>query len=138
MRFWGKINGTKADYYIAEGTGEAAGEEGQAPDFEARGSPGVNQFGYWVCNNPDEGKWTPLPDVSPQDIAAARSIKVLFTGDLERQIVTNPFFTKTEKFYLRAQIARIVQSTFLVPKGVYRLNEEDKNVIEENTPEDPE
>jgi len=50
--------------------------------------------------------------------------------------VTNPFFNKSEKVYLRAQIARIAQSTTLVPKGVYRLNEEDRNVIEENTPEE--
>ena len=50
--------------------------------------------------------------------------------------MTNPFFVKSEKFFLRAQIARISQSTSLVPKGIYRLNEEDKNVIEENTPEE--
>jgi radial spoke head protein 4A len=60
----------------------------------------------------------------------------LFTGDLNRSIITNPFFVKDEKFYLRAQIARISQSTSLVPKGVYRLNEEDKNAIEENLPDE--
>jgi len=38
--------------------------------------------------------------------------------------------------YLRAQISRIAMSTTLAPKGVYRLNEDDKNVIEENTPEE--
>mgnify|MGYP006079525903 CR=1 FL=1 len=50
--------------------------------------------------------------------------------------MTNPFFNKSEKFYLRAQIARIAQSTTLVPKGVYRLDEEDKNLIVENLPEE--
>ena len=58
------------------------------------------------------------------------------TGDLERKIITNPFFFKREKNFLRAQIARITQATTLVPKGVYRLNEEDKSLIEENLPEE--
>jgi hypothetical protein len=55
---------------------------------------------------------------------------------LNRKIVTNPFYAKTESFFLRAQIARISMATNLVPKGVYRLTEEDKNVIEENVPDD--
>lgn len=138
MRFWGKISGTCMDYWIAEGVAEPPAEEVERPaDFEARGaSPGVNQFGYWVCNSPDEGKWTALPDISPADINAARTIRVLLTGDLNRKIVTNPFYGKTEAFYLRAQIARIAMATTLAPKGIYRLNEDDKNVIEENTPEE--
>jgi len=43
LRFWGKICGTKCDYYIAEGSAEA-GEvlEGTPLDFEARGGQGVN------------------------------------------------------------------------------------------------
>jgi len=48
------------------------------------------------------GKWTRLPDLLPSDITAAREIKVLFTGDLERKIYTNPFFFGQEKHYLRA------------------------------------
>ena len=139
LRLWGKINGTQSDYYIAEGTADAPAADGEVEmpaDMEPRGAPGVNQFGYWVCNSGEENKWTALPDLCPSDIAAARSIKVCFTGNLNRKIVTNPFFVKNESFYLRAQIARITQSTSLVPKGVYRLNEDDKNVIEENTPEE--
>jgi hypothetical protein len=43
IRFWGKINGTVKDYYIAEGTADAVAEEGvELPaDFEPRGT-GVN------------------------------------------------------------------------------------------------
>jgi hypothetical protein len=94
IRLWGKINGTKMDYFIAEGTAEAAaeGDEERPADIEARGAPGVNQFTYWACNCPSENKWTALPDLCPADIAAARSVKVSFSGDLERKIVTNPFF----------------------------------------------
>jgi radial spoke head protein 4A len=104
VRFWGKISGTEKDYFIAEGTADApAAEEGvELPaDFEPRGS-GVNMFTYWVCTSPIDPKWTPLPDLVPNDIAIARSIKVHLTGDLDRKIFTNPFFAKTEKFYLRA------------------------------------
>jgi radial spoke head protein 4A len=94
IRLWGKILGTEKDYYIAEGSWEGGvDEEAEKPaDFEARGS-GVNKFVYWVTNNPLEA-WTLLPDLYPKDIQAARDIKVLFTGDIERKIITNPFFFK--------------------------------------------
>jgi radial spoke head protein 4A len=82
--------------------------------------------------------WTRLPDISPKDIAASRRIKVLFTGNLNRPIFTNPFFAGCEKHYLRAQIARINHSTALLPKGVMRLVEDSPREIEENTPEEGE
>lgn len=74
--------------------------------------------------------------MNPEDIHSARVIKVNFTGDLNRGIYTNPHFENTEKFFLRTQIARISHSTTLVPWGVYRLNEDDKNLVEENVPEE--
>ena len=46
--------------------------------------------------------WTELPLVTPDQIKAARSIKYMFTGDLEKQVVTNPFFPGKEKNLLRA------------------------------------
>lgn len=136
IRFFGKIYGTAQDYYIAEGTLEA-GEEDQeerGPDFEARGT-GVNKFVYWVTDN-ILSKWTKLPDLTPQDIRATREIKVTFTGNLERQIFTNPFFFGTEKIYLRAQIARLTHSTTLCPKGLWKLDEENPQEIVENAPDD--
>lgn len=122
LKFWGKIYGTEKDYYIAEGLveGEEEGEERPA-DFEARGS-GVNQFVYWVTDG-TLSDWTQLPDLNPNDVSAARSIKVLFTGDLEREIITNPFFFGKEKHYLRAQIARISHGTTIIPNGLYKLGE---------------
>ena len=59
MRLWGKIKGTKMDYYVSEGTVEAAGgddEEGGAQlgePMDARGT-GVNKYAYYVCNSPNE------------------------------------------------------------------------------------
>lgn len=56
---------------------------------------------------------------------AARQVKVLFTGDLERPIFTNPFFFGKEKHYLRAQLSRIIHSTTLLPVGVMKLEEDE-------------
>ena len=133
------IRGTQKDYYIAEGEageGEEEGGDEKPPEFEAKGT-GVNTSTYWVSHS-SFGDWTKLPDLSPSDIAAARTIKVLFTGDLERTIYTNPYFFGKEKDYLRAQIARISHSTTLTPKGLWRFKEEEGNVreIEENAPEE--
>jgi radial spoke head protein 4A len=63
---------------------------------------------------------------------------VLFSGNLERDIFTNPFFFGKEKVYLRAQIARIVHSTVIIPKGVMRTVEDNERETEENAPEEGE
>jgi radial spoke head protein 4A len=47
-------------------------------------------------------EWIQLPDLSPNDLSSSRRIKVLFSGDLEKDIITNPFFQGKEKNYLRA------------------------------------
>lgn len=127
-RFFGKITGTQNDYYIVEATVEggdddAADGEEKEPGFDAKGATGVNQFTYFVSKD-SMSSWTKLPDISPSQIKAARNIKVLFTGDLDRKIFTNPFFEGQEKHYLRAQIARIIQSTTLLPKGLWKATED--------------
>jgi radial spoke head protein 4A len=129
IRLWGKIYGTERDYYVAEGFVAAQDEEGEKPQgFEERGT-GINQFTYWVTDS-SLGKWTMLPDISPEQMKASRSIKVKFTGDLERKIITNPFFFGQEKHYLRAQISRITQSTSIMPSGLHKLQEENVKEIE--------
>lgn len=135
IRLWGKILGLDKDYYIAEGAFDGSVDEMEKPaDFEARGS-GVNKFAYWATNSPISA-WIMLPDLLPKDLKAARETKVLLTGDLNRQIITNPFFFGKESVYLRAQIARITQSTTLAPKGYYRMVEESAVDVEENTPDE--
>ena len=93
INFFGKILGTEKDYYIAEGVvegeEEADGDEKEA-DFEPKGT-GVNKFTYFVASD-SLSDWVKLPDLTSKQVNAARSIKVLFTGDLERKIFTNPFF----------------------------------------------
>lgn len=101
MRFFGKIWGSKSDYYVVEITGAAeGGEEGDEGAGEEAGEPeagmeapgtGVNKFTYWVAPS-TLSDWTKLPELSPADIAASRQVKVAFTGDLNRAIYTNPHF----------------------------------------------
>lgn len=67
MRFWGKIRGSKADYYVAEGQVELKeGAEEPVEGQEPRGT-GVNKFVYWVSNGA-LSEWTQLPDLKPVDI----------------------------------------------------------------------
>lgn len=138
LRLWGKIRGTQKDYYVVEGSlagGEEEGGGGEVEGMEARGT-GVNKFVYWVTNSPID-EWKMLPDLKPKDIINARTIKYAFSGDVDAKIYTNPFYFDTEKVYLRAQIARITQSTTLVPKGIYKFQEEtEEREITENVPED--
>lgn len=66
-----------------------------------------------------------------------------FSGNLEREIVTNPFYFNREKHFLRAQIARIHHCTKLVPVGRHRVAEREEKSelpfdVEPNQPEDPE
>lgn len=96
---------------------------------------GVNKYTYFVSHS-SFGDWKKLPDLTPKDIKASREIKVMFTGDLERTIFTNPFFVGKEKHYLRAQIARISFSTTLCPVGLFKLQEENPREIEENAGEE--
>ena len=83
------------------------------------------------------GEWTRLPDVAPKEIEAARSIKILLTGDLNRDIITNPFFYGKEKNYLRAQIARVTHGTTLLARAMWKIDEADpRNIAPEEGPED--
>ena len=49
VRLWGKILGSKQDYFIAEGVSDDLGEQPEMPpNVEAKGT-GVNKLGYWAC-----------------------------------------------------------------------------------------
>ena len=104
--------------------------------MEEKGS-GVNKFTYFVTEN-SFSQWKKLPSLAPRHIEAARSVKILFTGDLERPIISNPFFFGKEKHYLRAQIARISHSTLICPAVSKKLAEESERDIVDNDPEEGE
>jgi len=140
IRFWGKIWGTQHDYYVVEAF-EPKNLGEPIETSEPRGV-GVNEYTYFV-SNAAIGPWVALPDLTTEDLAAARQIKVSFTGNLEREIVTNPFYFKQEKHYLRAQISRIHHATKLVPVGRHKVTEREEKSelpfeIEPNVAEDPE
>jgi hypothetical protein len=135
LRLWGKIYGTVNDYYIAEGEKEAAATGTEpSPELEPRGQ-GVNKYAYWVTDS-ITGEWQELPDATPDAIKVSRQIKRLFTGNLDSEVVSNPFFKGKEKDLLRAHIARITQSTTLVPKGLYIKAEGNDKEIAEATAEE--
>ncbi|CAD7928651.1 unnamed protein product [Amoebophrya sp. A25] len=130
VRFWGKICGSEADYYVAEGQLEAAGEEDpENPMFEPLGT-GANTFAYWVTNSITTPSWVRLPDVTPSAIVAARSLKKVFSGNLEAKVVSMPFFGEPEKVLLRAQIARITAETVLNVQGYLSVSEDDGSIAE--------
>jgi len=126
LSFWGKILGTDADYYVAQAQreGDPAGDDAD-PDAEPSGT-GVNTFTYFVTNDL-AGDWRRLPDITPKEIIAARSIKRMFSGNAGAKVVTHPYFEGKEEILLRAQIARITADTILGLSG-YLVRED---------PEDP-
>jgi radial spoke head protein 4A len=61
------------------------------------------------------GEWVELPDVRPSLLQASRMIRYIFSGNLKKNIVTNPHFPGTEADLLRCQIARITYGTTIAP-----------------------
>lgn len=125
VRFWGKILGTKQDYYVAEGKAPFAGED-LADDIEKPGEKGLNFYTYWVTTSMYSvaTDWVMLPLATKDLVRQARKVKKLFTGDLEAPVITHPHFAGVEKHLLRTQIARISAGTVLAPKGYFKIEGE--------------
>lgn len=133
LRFWGKVLGTDADYYVAEAQREGGGDgdaEDADPDIEPSGQ-GANQYCYYVTTDLS-GSWQRLPDIAPRQILAARMVKRLLSGNPKAKVITHPYFDGKEEVLLRAQIARISADTILCIKGFLRKEEEEDAPIEEN------
>jgi len=127
LRFWGKINGSKKDFYIVEGKLNEGGNQDLPANIEARGQ-GTNEYVYWATDN-ILADWVQLPDVNPEHIKAARQFKHILTGDLNAEVLSNPPFPGKERHFLRAQIARIAHATTLHPKGLLEPHEEQEGVL---------
>jgi len=130
LRFWGQLTGSEKTYYIAEGQTEAAEEDGIEDDsVEAHGT-GANTMTYWVTNNYKGGEWTRLPRAQSKFIVSAKEAKRFFTGNLDAEVHTHPYFKgKTEKNLLRSCIALIAARTTICPKG-YLNAEEGGEIVE--------
>eukprot|EP01006_Ploeotia_vitrea_P012184 TRINITY_DN32393_c0_g1_i1.p1 TRINITY_DN32393_c0_g1~~TRINITY_DN32393_c0_g1_i1.p1 ORF type:complete len:583 (+),score=91.53 TRINITY_DN32393_c0_g1_i1:31-1749(+) len=149
VRFIGVIFGLEGNYYIIESahwypdpdhknyeeknTMPAPPRKGVAVDVQPEPpGKGINRCSYWVCSY-SSGPWTLLPDVTPQQINAARCIKKYFSGNLDREIISYPSFPGKEINYLRAQIARITAATTVSPTGAFAVHEPDDD--EDDEPE---
>ena len=163
VRFWGKILGTRRDYYIAETKidesrvpekdaveEEAPEQTGKPPETIYQGlnthkareavrvlaedQKGTNEFKYYAATSDDVTEWTPLPDVLPAHITTARFITAPFTGHLDTRVVSHPPFPGVERHYLRAQIARISHACHVCPKDIYTTDKPEEEEDEEGNP----
>lgn len=124
LRFWGKVFGTSADYFIAEGEMDAPEDEPEDArdalgNLIHRTGDGPNKFTYFVCAAIGD-EWTALPAVTPHQVVVARQIRRFFTGRLDAPIAGHPPFPGKEAEYLRAQIALISAATALAPVGAFQ------------------
>lgn len=124
-RFFGKIYGKEKDYYIVET--ELTSYVKEAVDPATKKEPagtGANQYVYFATNSP-EGQYTKLPDVLPEQLITARSMRRYFTGNLSAPVLGYPPFPWPEASYLRAQIGRIAAATVVSPKGLMDMAEQE-------------
>lgn len=149
VRFFGKIFGTSADYFIVSSKrytkeGETVFEEvntmpkppRKKVDVDIQSEPpykGCNRCSFWVTSDPSQS-WTMLPDTTPQRINAARQITKFFTGNLDAPVIAYPTFDGKERDLLRAQLSRIFSATFIAPVNALEKVEPE----EEEEPEDEE
>ncbi|GET86890.1 flagellar radial spoke protein, putative [Leishmania tarentolae] len=150
IKFFGKIFGTHSDYFVlrtrrylevgetvyveTNTMGKPPRKKGMVPVQAEPGYVGVNRYTFWVTASPSD-KWEKLPDVTPQQINAARETKRFFTGDLSAAVAET--FPWGEATYLRAQLARIISSTTIAPQGALEEPEPDQET-EEDEDEDAE
>ena len=123
LSFWGKMCGTKKDYWVVNGVLNHVEEPAQDRSIEKRGQ-GVNACVWWVTDN-ILSDWVQLPECQAQHIVAARMIQHVMTGNLDGTIVSNPPFPGKERHLLRAQLARLTHATELCPKGAFEWDDEE-------------
>jgi len=119
LRFWGKIYGIQADYYIIQGTLKNYTQSNPKPYVESRGNEGLNRYTFWVSSSLLEG-WTELPDVTSDQMVECRKFKYLFTGNLYEKVKGFNNFSGKEAHLLKCQILRIMHSSSIVPEGYLR------------------
>ena len=134
VSFFGKIYGTKKDYYVAEGIDiDPPADANYENDMEKRKEDGFNRNVFFVTNDLCE-KWVELPDVKPKQIILSRKIKYIFTGDLNRKIHSNPDFHGEEKHLLRCMLGRIYHGAKLVPSINHYTVEDQESPFKMLTP----
>ena len=137
FRYFGKIFGSERDYNIIYtsqksekkenfGTTEENDKAGELKPHWEKENEGVNSFIIYVSTNYEN--WEKLPNIGPEHIRASRCQKILFSGDLTKNLEKRGF-PETEAFYLKCQVIRILCSNFVIPQGYYKLDEETNTVL---------
>ena len=122
VKFWGKVQADDRDYWIAQGVLNQNEEEPRNIKQEKRGN-GVNSTVFWSTFDLRED-WIQLPDVTPEHINCAKLVKYMLVGDLNASVNCMPPFPGTERYFLRAQLARIQHSTELCPKDMFAMDDD--------------
>jgi len=128
VRFFGKVFGTQKDYVIIEARAPkevhvppSKVKEGATPAEDP--GVGLNTFCYFVAASAAD-EFEPLEDITPEQILMSAKVRKYFTGELQAPVACYPAFPGPEAAYLRAQIARIAQTTVLWPSGKFAFDEE--------------
>lgn len=129
IRFFGKIYGTKSDYYIIQGLLKSYPMKNPPIHEETRGNEGINRYTFWVSNSILES-WYELPDITHQQMVASRLFKYHLTGDLNSKVKSFRSFPGKEMHLLKCQIVRILHSSCIVPKGYLKASENYKDQLE--------
>ena len=118
LKFFGKIYGKEADYYIIYGRlkNYPFQKYSKNPHYEPKGLEGVNAITFWVSNNFLED-WYQLPDLNPNQLATSMLIKYSFTGNLKSKVKSFINFPGSEAHLLKCQVLRIMHGCFVVPDG---------------------
>ena len=129
IRFFGKIFGINSDYYIVQGIQNKFPMQNPQPHIESKGNEGINRYTFWVSNSILE-KWEELPEITKEQIVTSRKFKYIFTGDLNSPVNSFVLFEGREKHLLKCQIVRILHSSCICPKGLYKTDENFKEALE--------
>jgi hypothetical protein len=134
IRFWGKIYGIEADYYVIQGTMKDVQLPVMQPYVESKGNEGLNRYLFWVSSSILED-WYELPDVTNEQMVASRNFKYHFTGNLNAKVKAfNPFPGK-ESHLLKCQILRIMHSSWIVPENYLRSSDKFEGDLQDKVTE---
>jgi radial spoke head protein 4A len=129
LRFFGKIYGSKSDYYIIQGLLKTYPMKNPPVHVESKGNEGINRYTFWVSNSVLES-WYELPEITHEQLVISRRFKYMLTGDLIRKVKSFVSFPGKEMHLLKCQIVRILHSSCIVPKGYYKMSENFKDQLE--------
>ena len=151
VRFVGKIFGTKGNYLVVSSKRYTAPDEHvyqevndmpkpprKKVEVDVQAEPaykGVNRLTFWVASHASDA-WVQLPDITPQQLNAARKVRKYLTGDLNASVVSSPSFEWNEATLLRAQLSRILSATYISPANALEKVEPEEEEEPEGDEED--